>query len=122
MTPKFTHDCTTCKYLGHYFNHDVYYCPGDTLFELGTMIARRSSDPPDYSSQPLYLLQSVISDPNHKIRCDHEDWTMAYMDYIFSDKCLIQHKAMIVGLIAKCHEMFRDDNGHDKMLVKRVVR
>jgi hypothetical protein len=26
MTPKYTHDCTSCEYKGTHFGYDVYHC------------------------------------------------------------------------------------------------
>jgi hypothetical protein len=46
MKPQFEHDCEDCKFLGSYDGRDLYFCPGGGP----TIIARRSSDPPDYSS------------------------------------------------------------------------
>lgn len=43
--PKFKHDCTSCVYLGHFEDHDLYYCPNDP-----TVIARFGDEGPDYGS------------------------------------------------------------------------
>ncbi len=47
MEPRYTHDCSTCTFLGTYSNHsvDLYFCPAGK-----TLISRRSSDGPDYVS------------------------------------------------------------------------
>jgi hypothetical protein len=42
--PHFEHDCDHCVFLGHYENADLYICPGNTV------LARFSSDGPDYES------------------------------------------------------------------------
>jgi hypothetical protein len=42
--PHFEHDCTWCVFLGHYRDADLYICPGNSI------IARFSSDGPDYES------------------------------------------------------------------------
>jgi len=44
--PVFEHDCDKCVFLGHYEKHDLYYC-GENI---GTVIARWSSNGPDYAS------------------------------------------------------------------------
>jgi hypothetical protein len=57
MTPRFTHDCTNCRFLGRISRYDLYRC------EVGndwTGIARRSSDGPDYSS--IGFLKSKVQD------------------------------------------------------------
>lgn len=49
MKPQFEHDCDNCEFLGHVIINDegadLYYCAREP-----TVIARRSSDGPDYSS------------------------------------------------------------------------
>lgn len=49
--PFFEHDCESCKFLGHYKNQDLYFCENE--FD-STVIARRSSDGPDYSSGMVF--------------------------------------------------------------------
>ena len=44
-TAKFTHDCDKCVFLGHSLSSDLYYCNAGN-----TVIARWSSDGPDYTS------------------------------------------------------------------------
>ena len=46
--PHYQHDCDMCQFLGHYKGADLYYCRMDVLEE--TVVARRSSDGPDYIS------------------------------------------------------------------------
>lgn len=50
MDPQFQHDCETCTFLGHYNEHDLYHCKSTAP----TVIARRSDDPPDYSSGLMF--------------------------------------------------------------------
>ena len=51
-SPRYTHDCEHCKFLGRFGAEDLYVhpasTPGDALQE--TVIARSSSDGPDYAS------------------------------------------------------------------------
>lgn len=43
--PKFQHDCTACIFLGHFEDHDLYYCDREP-----TVIARFGDDGPQYGS------------------------------------------------------------------------
>jgi hypothetical protein len=54
--PLFEHDCDTCIFLGIYNNHDLYYHPGI----LSTIIARFSSDGPDYISGIVFARHNEI--------------------------------------------------------------
>ena len=50
-TPEFEHDCESCVFLGHYNKNDLYCCEqGSEGSGRWTVIARRSSSGPDYSS------------------------------------------------------------------------
>lgn len=50
-TPKFIHDCSTCKFLGHVDGHDLYFHASSTPGGFNeTVIARASSEPSDYQS------------------------------------------------------------------------
>jgi hypothetical protein len=46
MKPVFEHDCESCTFLGHFYAHDVYMCSERSI------VARRSSEPGEYSSMP----------------------------------------------------------------------
>lgn len=49
--PKFTHDCDTCKFLGHVEGHDLYFHASERPGGFGeTVIARASCEPSDYQS------------------------------------------------------------------------
>jgi hypothetical protein len=116
---KFKHDCSSCKFLGNYFGFDVYYCANDTLGGLGTVIARHGDEGHEYASQPLKLLQDALRNPEHRIGgtdrtqadfrgCTKDvPWSMPYRDYVFSDRVIDYTKAMIVAIVAHCHELFR---------------
>lgn len=43
MKPKFQHDCETCTFLGHFYDHDVYMCGHN-------IVARYSDEPSECSS------------------------------------------------------------------------
>lgn len=45
--PVFKHDCDDCEYLGHYEEHDLYYCSSKVI---PTVIARWGGYGPHYSS------------------------------------------------------------------------
>ncbi len=44
---RYQHDCTACVYLGHFEEYDLYVCPQGGI---PTVIARFSSEGPDYQS------------------------------------------------------------------------
>jgi len=44
--PRYQHDCDACVFLGEHKKYDLYFCGGD----WPTVIARYSSDGPDYTS------------------------------------------------------------------------
>lgn len=46
--PTFKHDCDACIYLGHFEDHDLYYCGADG--GMPTVIARWSGSGPEYAS------------------------------------------------------------------------
>ena len=46
ITPRYTHDCSSCIFLGYYHMYDLYYCTS----EHETVIARWSDYGPDYHS------------------------------------------------------------------------
>jgi hypothetical protein len=48
MTPKFSHDCDKCTYLGDYNEMDLYHCDQGGVY--ATVIARFGNEGPDYSS------------------------------------------------------------------------
>lgn len=45
---RYEHDCPHCTFLGQFEEFDLYYCM--QAMRLPTVIARRSSDGPDYVS------------------------------------------------------------------------
>lgn len=46
--PRYKHDCKRCVFLGRHERYDLYFC--DQGGGLPTVIARYSSDGPDYIS------------------------------------------------------------------------
>jgi hypothetical protein len=61
--PKYDHDCDRCQFLGTFDGHDLYYCPGGGP----TIIARYSSDGPDYSSGMTFGEKPLT----HEFACIH---------------------------------------------------
>lgn len=58
VKPIHKHDCNHCIFLGSYANGDAYICKnGDEI--LSTLIYRRSSNGPDYSSGLEFAFSSV---------------------------------------------------------------
>ena len=55
--PRYEHDCDKCKYLGRWNEHDLWFCPQGSLGGKGSILARVSSEPADYQSIPVALLQ-----------------------------------------------------------------
>jgi hypothetical protein len=51
--PKFIHDCTICKFLGRFNEHDLYVCM-PKKGGRGSLIARFSSEGSEYSSVPFF--------------------------------------------------------------------
>ena len=47
-TPRFQHDCDVCQFLGHYRDHDLYFC--DATPAVPTVRARYGSDGMQYTS------------------------------------------------------------------------
>lgn len=63
-TPNHTHDCDRCKFLGSDDSgRDWYYCQSVWGPDEGTIIMRRSSDPPDYCSSRISGLWRKGFDP-----------------------------------------------------------
>jgi len=54
--PKFKHDCEKCIFLDTTDNTDLYYCGK----ARETIIARWSSDGPDYHSMPISVLKTIV--------------------------------------------------------------
>jgi hypothetical protein len=52
-TKKYTHDCNNCRFLGHYFDHDVYLC-GESV------IARYGNEPEEYASGHIKTFFRVL--------------------------------------------------------------
>lgn len=71
MKPTHTHDCKHCKLLGTINSvdnpghvADLYHCrnPFPNIRGEGSVIARYSSDGPDYASSPTALVSNYLND------------------------------------------------------------
>lgn len=71
MLPKYKHDCDQCHFVGNISypgplsdgsapltNADLYYCERAESDMGGSVIARHSSDGPDYASAPVSIIKS----------------------------------------------------------------
>lgn len=59
--PRFQHDCDACRFLGTYFDHDVYVCMNySTDRAHGSVIARYGDDGPDYLSTQTSVLARLL--------------------------------------------------------------
>ena len=58
----FKHDCEACISLGEFKGADLYTCLGQSL------VARFSSDGPDYTSIDVFMLRRLLRQP--KLRID----------------------------------------------------
>ena len=74
--PKYKHDCDHCTFLGHYNRADLYWCGG----KYPTIIARYSSDGPDYvsgfpsASVNHELAEALNRARDRGLRVDHPCW------------------------------------------------
>lgn len=54
VTPRYKHDCNQCAFIGYVGQIDLYICTGASVPQI---VARESSDDPDYRSgfsSPLF--------------------------------------------------------------------
>ena len=90
--PQFQHDCTACKFIATINEMDVYICKSG----IGqSIIARFSSDGPDYASTDLAIFKRSIAENN---QIGGEGWQMPFRDYLMSDKVIDYHKAWLIAL------------------------
>lgn len=62
-TPVYEHDCDECVFLGHYGGADLHFCLQAGYFgpqqNTPTVLARFSSDPPNYTSGLAFAQTNV---------------------------------------------------------------
>jgi hypothetical protein len=63
--PRYPHDCTSCRYLGHVLAFDLYVCPQGGL---PTVVARYGAEGPAYASGPDVRLDAVLGDRDLTLR------------------------------------------------------
>lgn len=95
--PIFKHDCPKCKFLGNYFNLDVYICESDPNNKLFTsIIARHGDKGEEYASNMLCVFKNLLVN-NQNINV-HNQTIMPFRDYLFSPHVIDFHKAWLVAL------------------------
>lgn len=57
MTPKFTHDCDRCTFLGTHLGYDVYRCAQCTG---PTMVARYGNEGSEYTSGSVEVVADSL--------------------------------------------------------------
>lgn len=62
-TPRYTHDCARCRFMGQVAKYDLYYCPGHQAGSSG--IARFGSEPSQYAS--LGFFEGQITNVHRQI-------------------------------------------------------
>lgn len=67
ITPKYTHHCHCCIFLGHFNNNDLYICNHSRYIgvaeELRPVIARYNNGSGDYTTMPYkYALKNLQID------------------------------------------------------------
>jgi hypothetical protein len=86
-TPKYEHDCTSCIFLGHREGLDIYYHEKDILGP--TLIARRSSEPSDYSSGASFVTSNKCF---HDSMIEPEAWVnvtaAVFIEYVLKHKLI----------------------------------
>lgn len=68
-TPGHEHDCDGCVFLGRWFSSDLYYCE-QRAHGIPTVIARHSSQDPDYTSG--LVLEHMV--PALAVAADRARW------------------------------------------------
>lgn len=92
MKPKFKHDCENCRFLGHYYDFDVYIC--DNLSTMGqSLIARYSDEGCEYFSQPSKILLSLI-ERNGKVGLSSGD-RIDFQNHLIQEK---EYQAILLAL------------------------
>lgn len=78
--PLYDHDCDQCRFLGSWFNIDVYLTGAKCNAGITSVISRFSSEGSRYTSMPLYLLrQNIAKYPGWTSDAIREDWGKAIL-------------------------------------------
>ncbi len=59
-TPKYTHDCENCKFLGTHKDHDLYFCEDEKDGFFDTVIARYGNEGSEYKSGMIFAKEGHI--------------------------------------------------------------
>lgn len=89
--PKYNHSCDNCRFLGTYFDHDVYVCHNSTV------LARYGDHDSDYASMPIKVFLQNLHSPDHLIGIEGTE-NMPYQEYIFSTYAGHAEKAVLLAL------------------------
>lgn len=87
MTPKFKHDCDTCRFLGHHYGYDVYVCEGQLSASLGpSIIARYGDEGLEYASGIVDLaLQGIWTNGEISYTGDGKACSTTWEEHIVSN-------------------------------------
>ena len=88
--PVFQHDCHGCKFLGHFFGHDVYVCDD-------SLLARWGNVGHEYASTVRSVFLDQLSNREHRIKGTAFE-AMPFQDYLFSPHVIAYHKAWLLAL------------------------
>lgn len=95
MTPRFTHDCKKCLFRGRDGEFDMYWCQKEHSSHAngGSIIARSSSDAPDYQSGPvIQYLTTTIKESQVPVDAAHNALVRA------AKKLLTERRIMLVTM------------------------
>ena len=88
--PQHKHDCDKCKFLCHVDGMDVYRCPVE-----GSLIARHSDDPADYSSTPASVFKMMLEIGTTTNKAGE---SVLFRDQLMTDEAHPTHRAYMIGL------------------------
>jgi len=112
MKPKFQHDCTLCKFLGHFDGHDVYYCSGGTgdYVKRPDIVARISDEGHEYASWPVDQWQQLIERNGDVAYSDGR--RVPFLDYIGKEPSA--GRAVLIALALVATEHLSDSGSEEK--------
>ena len=112
--PLFRHDCKNCQFLGTFYGKDVYYCPAVGGSRGGSLLARNSDFPQDYTSTDIVTMLPRLSDPSYLMEDRTVDPAVVkpYMTWIW-DK-LAENDAVRAWVVALAVAQIRQLVGKEK--------
>ena len=93
--PVFTHDCSKCEFIDHILGMDVYVCKG--CIGGPSLIARMSSDGPDYSSIPVKLFKEQLRE-NGPVTCHGTYGETTFRKMVMENNELPHYRAFLLAL------------------------